>query len=612
MKRLTRILAVLFLVAAIFFIYRLLNTGKPPDWQAVEMVERTVKKETGKNHLKKILFLNDIYRNYDSLLPFPNDTANTGIKKFTAPLSTVTVVKGKIKNRDGVLHLTGKEIVFTARNPVPLIKKHHLDFIELQLSTTRRVTVLVLLTSRGGGNTGKMLYGTTLEPGGKDPFKTITIPITPPLPEKVTDDGLLVIITAKGKRKPRVKVKGIHLLNRASRAVENMPRLDYFKYGAIDQRRVKSVFFRPGSTLTYTIQTPPPTNTNAGKRVVISGYWGSKGRKPLNIEVTINGKKQWAGEVSRKFAYFRQRVVPLQGKIQWAVTIKGPPDGLGVLGNVSFHWPFDAKERKNVVYYLIDTLRADKGGLGQPLMKKRFKDGAVFTSAYANATRTADSLPTAFSGKYKFMLVRNDGDVPRVPEDELLLAEYFKRKGYTTAAFINNPWLERANCSQGFDFLDLCWRPVHKASPFPSTGDYTKLKYGYMEYNLKDFVRRNKEKPLFIFIQTMEPHIPYEPPLAMRNHSAKANRKTLTLLFDTVTQSPHEPTLTNPTAEQLRVLKDLYKDQVLIANDFFNKVHDHLENEEVLNSRSLLLLTSDHGERFYEHGSWIHGPPDVY
>ncbi|MCP5054729.1 MAG: hypothetical protein GY940_46620, partial [bacterium] len=39
---------------------------------------------------------------------------------------------------------------------------------------------------------------------------------------------------------------------------------------------------------------------------------------------------------------------------------------------------------------------------------------------------------------------------------------------------------------------------------------------------------------------------------------------------------------------------------------------DHLENEEVLNSRSLLLLTSDHGERFYEHGSWIHGPPDVY
>jgi len=38
----------------------------------------------------------------------------------------------------------------------------------------------------------------------------------------------------------------------------------------------------------------------------------------------------------------------------------------------------------------------------------------------------------------------------------------------------------------------------------------------------------------------------------------------------------------------------------------------YLHKENVLNEHSLLILGSDHGERFYEHESWIHGPPDVY
>lgn len=133
-----------------------------------------------------------------------------------------------------------------------------------------------------------------------------------------------------------------------------------------------------------------------------------------------------------------------------------------------------------------------------------------------------------------------------------------------------------------------------------------------MEKYLHEFVLAYKNRPVFIFIHTMEPHVPYEPPEKMRKYSAKANRNILKTLFKNVTQSPKYPKLTDPDAEQLNVLKSLYKDQVLIAHDFFNKVNDYLKAELIINKSSMFILTSDHGERFYEHRTWIHGPPDVY
>ena len=265
-----------------------------------------------------------------------------------------------------------------------------------------------------------------------------------------------------------------------------------------------------------------------------------------------------------------------------------------------------------MVLYLIDALRADKCGIDEKIFETHFKEGAIFESAYANAARTGDSLPALFSGKYKFTLVKKDEKVPYVREKEFLLAEYFKSRGYTTAAFINNPWLHRTNASQGFDFINHCWDHVKQASAFPSEQDYVHLKYGQMEKYLDEFVQRNKDKPLFIFIHTMEPHVPYEPPETMRKYSKAADPGILNTLFKKVTQSPSYPGLTDPDARQLKVLKSLYKDQVLIANDFFRRIYGYLQAQSVIDPSTLLILTSDHGERFYEHKSWIHGPPDLY
>lgn len=391
---------------------------------------------------------------------------------------------------------------------------------------------------------------------------------------------------------------------------ENRPHVAYFKYGGADRRLLKSVFIRSGSTVTYFIDAG--TGDHKNQKIFLEGYLGSVGEKPLTFEIAVNGKPLVVKDISHKVPYFRVNVTPIKGKLTLRVHLGGAKDGTGVLGNVCFYRDLPRQKQRNVIYYLVDALRADKGGIKESLFKRDFEDGAIFESAYSNATQTAYSLPALFSGKYTFMLVEKNGDTPFVREKERLLAEYFKSKGYTTAAFINNPWLHKSNSSQGFDVINSCWGYVEKPSAYPTEADYINMKYGEMEKYLRQFMRVNKNKPVFIFIHVMEPHVPYEPPLKRRTYSADADRSVLETLFKKVTLSPSYPALDNPDAEQLRVLQALYKDQVSIAHGFFGKIRDSLIEHSILNPSSLLILTSDHGERFFEHGTWIHGPPDIY
>jgi len=617
-KKISWILSALLLGIVLFLIYQFLNYRKACQWTqwkpGNDRVNMT-KKRPKKNHLHQVLFLNEIYQNYDSFLPKDDIPLN----KFSVDLSGISVIKGEKERKKRVLLITGKEILAAAWKPGKLMETNYLDLMELELLSNRDIKIAVYVVPKPGGildkfksaidenifagtPAGNLLYQTSLRINKKQQFKTIAID----LPREL-GDGILIKMNPRGENKRiRVRIRNVHLLSRKFRIIENMPNLGYFKYGGFERRMLKSVFLRPGSTLTYLIETDPDQRCG----VFLDGYLGSVDGKPITFKILVNGKPVVCAEVSTGVSYFKSEVEPRRNKLKLAINVGGVSSGRGALGNLAIYRDFQKKP--NVVIYLVDALRADKCGIKEKSFENNFKHGAVFENAYANATQTVDSLPALFTGKYKFTLVQKKHDIPYVQENEFLLAEYFKGKGYTTAAFINNPWLHLSNSSQGFDFVNSCWEHVKKASPFPSKNDYINMKYGEMEKYLREFVQQNKDKPVFVYIHTMEPHVPYESPKEMRRSSANAPTGVLITLFDKVTQSPSYPELTNPGEEQLNVLKSLYKDQVLIAYDFFKKVHDYLEAESIINLWSLLILTSDHGERFYEHGSWIHGAPDVY
>ena len=633
MKKLLKILASLLLLTVLFLAYQVLNSRKACQWKTAYNPDesKSNEKKNHKNLLRQILFLNDIYRNYDSFSPSEHDSP---VNKYSACLSGLSVLKGEKKQKNKDLVIVGREIVIAAWKPGELIKRNHLDLLELELRTSRNIGIEVLAVQETRGILNKLitsvsenifrripagvsLYKTALQADKERQFQRISIDLSKEFNEGNKNDGILIKINPRGKKKKvRVKIRNLHLLNREFKIIEDMPQLDYFKYGGVKRRLIESIFLRAGSTLTYSVSISKKNDPgkHPHRTIYLDGYLGSIGKKPLTFKISVNesDKPLVLKKVSKGVHYFRSAVEPLKGNLKLKISVEGERGGTGALGNLSLYRTFKEKEKRNVVLYLIDALRADKCGIKQKVFETGFKNGAVFASAYANATQTADSLPTLFSGKYKFTLVEKNEELPYVSEKEFLLAEYFKSRGYTTAAFINNPWLHRSNASQGFDFINHCWKHVKQASAFPSGEDYVNLKYGEMETYLDEFVQKNKNKPLFVFIHTMEPHVPYEPPEKMRKYSADADPGILNTLFQKVTQSPSYPILTDPDAKQLTVLKSLYKDQILIADDFFKRIYNYLETESVLNPSSLLILTSDHGERFYEHKSWIHGPPDVY
>lgn len=617
MKKSTIILLILTSALALTVFYQFIQFRKSCDWQLLYQSQHPKKA----NNLDQILFLNDIHLNYAAFSP----KDHSGTAAFSAHLPGLAVLKGEHRSDERSLHLSGDEIIVAAWIPQQLVERYRPTLLELTLLSGRRVQFEVLAVP---GPTGildafarmteerllsRTPHGTLLQkvmtaPGPGKEFRTVTLDLTA---APAGYDGVLLRFTPVGKKRYlRLKLKDIRLLNKQYKIVEDMPRMDYLDFGYELQRKLKSVFLRPGSAITYIIRT----GTIPGP-VIMDGYLGREvapgNNKPVMFQIEVNGQTVLEKEVTKGLPRFKIRLSPRNNRLEITFCISGA--GLaGALGNICFYRPSGSDEKRHVVFYLIDALRADKGGITQPLMESQFKNGAIFTSAYANATRTADSLPVIFSGKFKRLLVDHPHDVPFVAEEERLLAEYFKSRGYITAAFINNPWLFQANASQGFDFIQYCWVTVDKPSPFPSPEEYANAKYGRLERYLHQFVRQNKNKPLFIYIHTMEPHVPYETPRAMRHYSAGAPPAVLNELFEKVTLSPVYPSLPGPTPVQLKTLKALYKDQVLAADTFFKKIHAYLEMEGVINPRTLTLLASDHGERFYEHKSWIHGPPDIY
>jgi arylsulfatase A-like enzyme len=619
MMKWSRILIILLALILVFLTIQILNFRKPSQRELVSHRGDISQSGSEENQIKNILFFNQIYKNYDSFITKDNIPKN----KFTVAPDSLTILEGIKRKTSTGLQISGQEILIIIWTPENFVAKNFLDTLEIHLSVKRKVNIEAHMIPQPTSVVDrikcfikeKVLF---LNPQGtlinrltaglhkQDEFRPIPIRFRERANLKDTSmEGILIIIKPLKHNHVRLRIKEVSLLNHKFKTIENMPRLDYFKYGGFKRRQLKSVFLPAGTTITYSIRTDP----HPKKKLFLDGYLGSKNKNKLTFKIFINNKELEFKEISGAPTYIFSKIEASQN-INLTVSVEGNPGDVGILGNLCLFKEF--KDKRNIIFYLIDALRADSRLLNAELDEGIFKKGGIFQNAYANATRTADSLPSLFSGKYKFTLVGNCQDVPHLPEKEYLIPEYLKSKGYTTVAFTSNPWLIRSNSSQGFDFINSCWKHVKKAKAFPSQEDYINLKYGDMERYLDEFVKTNKNKPVFIYIHTIEPHVPYEPPLKMRKYSAGADKEVLDTLFEKVTRSPNYPSLKNPSEEQLETLKSLYKDQTQIAANFFKNIHKYLMDNSIIDQSSLLILSSDHGERFFEHKSWIHGPPDVY
>ncbi len=239
----------------------------------------------------------------------------------------------------------------------------------------------------------------------------------------------------------------------------------------------------------------------------------------------------------------------------------------------------------NVILLSLDTLRADRlPTYGYPLDTAPFIDrlaseGTVFESFVAAATTTAPSHMTIFTSIEPSVLHKLGG-LGRIWPRATTLAEALREAGFETGAITENVVLgAERGFARGFDV----YRENKSAEVLDGGGDAA-VTYAMA----RDFLREHVDRRFFLFLHTYQVHYPYVP------------QEGYEALF------PQRAGAREPHAD-LPADRDpaLYDREIRFLDDQLRALHATLE-ELGLARRTLLVITSDHGEEFLEHGGIGH------
>jgi arylsulfatase A-like enzyme len=263
-------------------------------------------------------------------------------------------------------------------------------------------------------------------------------------------------------------------------------------------------------------------------------------------------------------------------------------------------------EARNVVVLTIDTLRASKlraynprSRVETPALDAFAEDATVFENAQSPENWTKPSVASILTSLTP-MTHGTKEDGASLPQEALMVSEVYQAAGFETATFLANGYVsDRFGFAQGWDHYTNYIRENK------NTGADNVFR------EAATWIEAHKDERFFVYIQTIDPHVPYDPPgeiLALydENHAAYTgqvrNRSTGNQLGDA---KRNPPRIIFTEADRQR-LKDLHDAEITFHDRYFGPFIDKLK-ELGLYEDMVFVITSDHGEEFNEHGSWGHG-----
>ncbi len=278
------------------------------------------------------------------------------------------------------------------------------------------------------------------------------------------------------------------------------------------------------------------------------------------------------------------------------------------------------KPRPNVLIYTIDTLRADHASVygyardTTPFLKKLGASGIVFDDCQAQATWTKSSIASLMTSLYSFThgIVR---DADTIPAGAKTLAEQLRAGGYVTASIVASPFVGRATgLERGFDYL--LEDPVvlrHRNEQTDRGTDSAALNKVVFPW-----LDRHHDEPFFLYAHATDPHAPYDPP---RPYDGKFANPAETPEFDREYAGfktnreygggavINREMCLKAGIDPGRFIKeavDRYDGEILHNDHSLELLAGKLREMRVLDN-TLIVVISDHGEEFWDHGWTAHG-----
>jgi len=288
--------------------------------------------------------------------------------------------------------------------------------------------------------------------------------------------------------------------------------------------------------------------------------------------------------------------------------------------------PEDSRPPRLVILISIDTLRADHLGLygyerpTSPRLDALAAEGVVFEDASSTAPWTLPAHASLLTGLYPKahrVLKGQSG----LPANVRTLASMLAARGYETAAVVNSSWLRKEKHGLTREFDRYLWVQESANRRAPST---------WVTDQAIEWIDRAGSRRLFVFMHYYDVHADYtsEPryeELFVTPYEGAADGTARQLgqsellegviewceknvrddLCSRAAESAKEFENLQFDEDAVRYLEQLYDAGIRQIDAELNRLFVHLRTKDLLDE-TMLVITSDHGEEFMEHGRVSH------
>ena len=255
----------------------------------------------------------------------------------------------------------------------------------------------------------------------------------------------------------------------------------------------------------------------------------------------------------------------------------------------------------NIILISLDTLRADHLGCygyereTSPAIDTLAEDSALFLNTYSSSPWTLPShvsLLTSLNPMRHGVHYENE----KMDSSFVTLADLLRQEGFFCSAFTGGGFVNAVyGFSKGFDSYGQSSRGIHQ-----------KDSAEWICASALDWIEDHRDRDFFLFIHTYQPHNPFSSPPPFNSLFLDEDDRWNELDMLEYVGGKKGIFKKLPDRERENIV-NLYDGEIRYTDaKLIGPLMGRLKELGLYDS-SLIILTSDHGEEFYDHGGWEHG-----
>ena len=251
----------------------------------------------------------------------------------------------------------------------------------------------------------------------------------------------------------------------------------------------------------------------------------------------------------------------------------------------------------DVILVVIDTLRADAVGAyagedrGTPVLDGLAHEGVLFERASSASSYTRESVLSLFTGQLPAS-VGNVGWGAEPAGDSQTLALRMRRTGRAAVMVSASVMIDTPGFRRGFDTVQIVGGSQNVSGQSPG-----------VSRTALALAAADPERPLFLYVHYLDPHGPYDPPVDRGAEPAAGGAPERVRLYEDARAGIEELAASSfgPGDSRFEDFRGRYAAELAHVDAALGLLLDGLREQGRLEN-ALVIVTSDHGEEFLEHG----------